>query len=728
MNKPLIPFPVDTNKTSLFKINAPFSLECGKKFDALTISYSTYGQLNQARDNVIWVCHALTADANPKDWWQGLVGKHDLFNPDDHFIVCANVIGSPYGSTSPLNCDEDKRFDAFPQVSIRDNVKAFIQLRKHLSIDKIHTLIGGSMGGHQAMEWAISEPEIVENLILLATSAKLSAWAIAFNQSQRLALLADRTWGEKSATAAKKGLKAARSIALLSYRNHNAYNHTQSDDFDFHRINKAVSYQNYQGDKLVNRFNAYSYYAITQSMDSHDVGRKRGGIEPALAQIKAKTLVIGIDSDYLFPLEDSQVLADFIPHAKLEVITSNFGHDGFLIEHKKISQAIEKFYTPQKNSQQTIGLFGLGCVGQGFVQLNQTNPNLPQIKSIAVKHEFKARKLAYDKITTNQHQLLNDVHIDTIIETINNDEQAYRIAKSAVLNGKKFISASKKMIAENLAEIIDWNKNNKHSFLYEAAVAGSIPIIRNLDLYFEQCQNQSIKAILNGSSNYILTQMHKTNKTYTQALSEAQVKGFAETDPIADVGGFDAKYKAVILAAHAFGVVIHPDEVKNFGIQNISITDIDYAKEQNCCIKQVVTITKTNQGIAITIMPELVPFDSELGKTDNEDNLIIVKNNDTEFNFKGAGAGSIATGTAVIADLKASVDDYQYSYSINPLLKIDNDFEIKVCFKKHHDNAIDSDAIKAKSIEEIGDYLIVKTQYSELSKLKAQQFILGKSA
>ncbi len=686
----------------------------------MTISYSTYGQLNQARDNVIWVCHALTADANPKDWWQGLVGKHDLFNPDEHFIVCANVIGSPYGSTSPLNCDEDKRFDAFPQVSIRDNVKAFIQLRKYLGIDKIHTLIGGSMGGHQAMEWAISEPEIFENLILLATSAKLSPWATAFNQSQRLALLADSGWGKKSATAAKKGLKAARSIALLSYRNHNAYNQTQSDEFDFHRTNKAVSYQNYQGDKLVNRFNAYSYYAITQSMDSHNVGRNRGRIESALAQIKAKTLVIAIDSDYLFPLEDSQVLAEFIPDATLEVISSDFGHDGFLIEHKKISQAIEKFYTPQRNSRQTVGLFGLGCVGQGFVQLNQINSDLPQVKSVAVKHEFKARKIAYDKITTNSHQLLNDVHIDTIIETINNDEQAYRIAKSAVLNGKKFISASKKMIAENLPEIIDWNKNNKHSFLYEAAVAGSIPIIRNLDLYFEQHQNQSIKAILNGSSNYILTQMHKTNKSYSQALAEAQAKGFAEINPIADVGGFDAKYKAVILAAHAFGIVVHPDEVKNFGIQNISKADIDYAKEQNCCIKQVVTITKTSQGIAISTMPELVSSDSELGKTDNEDNLIIIKNNDTKFNFKGKGAGSIATGTAVVADLKVSVNNYQYCYVIDEGLSLDNDFEIKVRINKQN-----SHEKLGRIKEENKTHKIVTCNYRQLTSLQQNStFIL----
>ena len=352
-----------------FQIERAFDLECGDVLSQLTINYSTYGKLNADKSNVIWVCHALTADANPKDWWQGLVGKDDFYNPEEYFIVCANVIGSAYGSTSPLDCDLDKRYEQFPTISIRDNVNAFIELRKHLKIDSIHTLIGGSMGGHQAVEWAILEPNVVEHLILLATSAVMSAWSTAFNQSQRLAIQADESFSKRHPEAGESGLKAARSIALLSYRNNQAYNQTQVDTYDFNRTTKAVSYQNYQGDKLVSRFNAYSYFALTKTMDSHDVGRNRGGVEQALSLIKAKTLVIAIDSDILFPIEDSKVLEKWIPNSKLQVIESDFGHDGFLIETTKISKCLGNFYTQKHNLSENkgaIGMVGLGCVGQGL--------------------------------------------------------------------------------------------------------------------------------------------------------------------------------------------------------------------------------------------------------------------------------------------------------------------------------------------------------------------------
>ena len=342
---PLVqPYPEKSQSSHSFTIHDRFKLECGESFEKLTISYSTYGQLNEQANNVIWVCHALTADANSKDWWPGLIGDDDLYNPEKYFIVCANIIGSAYGSTSPLNCDTDKRYAQFPQVSIRDNVLAFELLKEYLGIIKIHTLIGGSMGGQQAMEWAIHDSEICQNLILLATSAVMSPWAAAFNQSQRLAIEADGSWTQPDVQAASSGLKAARSIALLSYRNGCAYNSTQEDTFAFDKKLKASSYQTYQGEKLVKRFNAYSYHALTRTMDSHDVGRGRGGITQALSAIIANTLVIGISSDVLFPIQESEVLAENIPNAQLERIDSDFGHDGFLIETNKISSCIEAFY------------------------------------------------------------------------------------------------------------------------------------------------------------------------------------------------------------------------------------------------------------------------------------------------------------------------------------------------------------------------------------------------
>jgi len=700
-----------------FKIHDPIELESGESLRNLTISYSTYGQLNSDASNVIWVCHALTADANPKEWWAGLVGKNDLYNPEDYYIVCVNIIGSAYGSTSPLNCEDKKRYHNFPHISIRDNIIVFDKLRQYLGINKIHTLIGGSMGGQQAIEWAIIDDNICKNLILLATNAVMTPWAVALNQSQRLAIKADQSWGKKHENAAKSGLKAARSIALLSYRNNQAYNNTQGDIFGFNKTVKAVSYQDYQGDKLVNRFNAYSYYALTKTMDSHDVGRDRGGVAMALKSIKANTLVIAVSSDLLFPIEDSELLAEHIPNAELIVIESDFGHDGFLIETVKIGNSIKKFYQSHADTKphKNIGLFGFGCVGQGVYQLLQ-NSNIPnQIKSIAVKNEFKARKTGHELITTNHYQLFQDTQIKTVIEVINNPEQAYNIAKFSINSDKNFITANKKMVANNLAEIIGWNKENKATALYEAAVAGSIPIIRNLDTYLDYKYTDNIRAIVNGSSNYILTQMFKNNSSYDDALKQAQDSGFAELDPIDDVGGFDSKYKSVILAAHGFGLLCHPDEVKNFGIQSIQTSDIQFALDNKITIKLVASIKRNeDKGISVTVMPQFVENSDELAKIDNENNLVIVNNNETDFLFNGAGAGSIATGTAILADLRASQNNYRYQYHIDKNLGINNDFDVKVYINKRCFN----EKIERKIITETYNYLIVELNYQELISMK----------
>lgn len=327
----------------------PFQLESGKKLPELQLAYHTYGKLNAKKDNVIWVAHALTANSNVFDWWKGLFGENNLFNPKEHFIVCANILGSHYGSTNPLSINPDTGnpyYHHFPEITVRDIVNSLELLRQHLGIEKINTLIGGSLGGQQALEWAILRNDIIDNLIVLATNAQHSPWGIAFNETQRLAIKADRTWFNNAPDAGLKGLKTARAIALLSYRNYNTYKTTQSEDKSENLGDlKASSYQNYQGEKLVNRFNAYSYWYLSKAMDSHHVGRNRGGIENALHQIKAKTLVIGISSDLLFPVEEQKFLAKHIPNAIYTEIDSLYGHDGFLIETEKISNEIVKHFT-----------------------------------------------------------------------------------------------------------------------------------------------------------------------------------------------------------------------------------------------------------------------------------------------------------------------------------------------------------------------------------------------
>lgn len=335
----------------LFKYNKPFQLESGKSLPEFQLGYTTLGKLNATKNNVIWITHALTANANPEEWWNGLVGKGKFYNPETHFIICANVLGSPYGSTNPLSVNPqtgNKYYHNFPELTIRDLVAALDLLRQHLKISSIHTLLGGSLGGQQAVEWAIQQPTVFENLFLIATNAQHSPWGIAFNETQRLAIKADRTWFSYSDDAGLKGLKAARAIALLSYRNYETYQVSQEDLEEKTDDFNASSYQNYQGEKLVNRFNAYSYWQLSKVMDSHNVGRNRGGIASALSKIKANTLVVAISSDVLFPVAESNILSKGIVNCQLSIINSLYGHDGFLIETQQLATLFENFYINQK--------------------------------------------------------------------------------------------------------------------------------------------------------------------------------------------------------------------------------------------------------------------------------------------------------------------------------------------------------------------------------------------
>lgn len=332
-----------------YQHNQPFTLESGAILPTLTIAYNTWGKMNELCDNVVWVCHALTANSDVADWWPHTVERNRFLDPEKHFIVCANFLGSHYGTTGPLSInstDGKPWYGSFPRFTIRDMVHAHQLLAKHLGISRVKLLIGSSVGGFQVLEWCVMESDFAQNAVLIATASRTLPWLAAFNESQRMAIECDPTFGDASPEAGSVGLGVARSIALISYRGENAYNTTQDDldtdglDMFTRRVN---SYQRHQGKKLQQRFNAYSYYRLTQAFDSHNVGRGRGGEVSALASIKAKCLVVAITSDIIFPIEDHQIMVDNIPDVRFEVIDSDFGHDGFLIEYEKLDKIIQSF-------------------------------------------------------------------------------------------------------------------------------------------------------------------------------------------------------------------------------------------------------------------------------------------------------------------------------------------------------------------------------------------------
>ncbi len=329
-----------------FVFSDTFELESGVVLSGFQLAYTCMGELNEEKTNVLWVFHALTANSNVIEWWPGLVGNNKIIDPQKYFVICVNMPGSCYGSIGPVstNPSVESYYHTFPFFTTRDMANAYKLLKDNLGIKKIAIGIGGSMGGQQLLEWAIIEPELFDVIIPLATNAKHSPWGIAFNATQRMAIEQDNTWKSKTETAGIEGMKVARSIALLSYRHYDTYQNTQTD-IDANKLvdYKSESYQRYQGEKLATRFNAFSYYFLSKSMDAHNVGRSRDSVESALQKITAKTFVIGITTDILFPVQEQIYLFENIAKAHMELIKSPYGHDGFLTEGEKINDLILNF-------------------------------------------------------------------------------------------------------------------------------------------------------------------------------------------------------------------------------------------------------------------------------------------------------------------------------------------------------------------------------------------------
>jgi len=327
----------------------PFEFEAGGRLDSMRIVYHTSDREYVPGQKVVWICHALTGNSNPEDWWPQMVGPGKFFDPEEWYVVCAAMICSAYGACGPFteNPATGKPWLLdFPRTSVRDMVNSNIRVRKHLGIESIDLLVGPSIGGFQAAEWGVMEPDVIKNLVLLATDTRVAPFATAFNESQRMAIKADPSFFEcKGLEGGREGLKCARSIALISYRTLKGYNYTQEEgDPDALFADRAASYQRYQGQKLVDRaFDAYSYWYLTYALDSHNVGRGRGGEAAALGTVKARTLVVSIDSDLLFPAERGRVSASCIPGAEFIELKSIYGHDGFLIEREPLIAIFNNF-------------------------------------------------------------------------------------------------------------------------------------------------------------------------------------------------------------------------------------------------------------------------------------------------------------------------------------------------------------------------------------------------
>jgi homoserine O-acetyltransferase len=361
---------VKTQTVRLFGDRTAFTMDCGRTLPSVTVAYETYGTLNRAGDNAILVCHALTGNAHaggfttddPRSagWWEPLIGPGRGLDTDRYFVVASNILGSCYGSTGPssVNPETGRSYAlTFPQMTVRDMVRVQKALIDVLGITALRTVLGGSLGGMQTLEWALLYPEVVRSIIPIGTAVRHSPWCIGLNEIARQAIMNDPKWrnGEYYEHGQPhQGLSLARQVAMISYRSDLSFmrrfkrdrrkGETREVRFDESNIFEVESYLHYQGDKLVQRFDANSYLYITRAMDLHDVGYGRGPVQEVLGSVTVPALCVGISSDVLYPVHEQKGLASGLPRAVYREIQSEDGHDAFLIEYQQMAALIKKFF------------------------------------------------------------------------------------------------------------------------------------------------------------------------------------------------------------------------------------------------------------------------------------------------------------------------------------------------------------------------------------------------
>lgn len=378
------------------------------------------------------------------------------------------------------------------------------------------------------------------------------------------------------------------------------------------------------------------------------------------------------------------------------------------------------------NKKLKLGLFGFGVVGQGLYDvLHKTKGINAEVAKICVKHQGKSRPISADYFTFDKNEILNDDSLDVVVELIDNADEAFEIVSAALKKGKAVVSANKKMIAEHLDELYALQQKHNVSLLYEASVCGGIPIIRNLEEYYDNDLLDSLEGICNGTTNYILTKTSDEGLSYEEALKQAQQLGFAESNPTLDVKGYDAKFKLTILVNHTFGLFVKPEDIFNFGIQNLSFADSTYAKEKGYKIKLIAHTYRIDNKVVAYVIPKFIQPHDWFYDVRNEFNAVQLGAafSDKQF-FLGKGAGGHPTGSAVLSDISALSYNYRYEYKKvkqNGVIPFSNDHDLNLYIRFADEKILDElgvHDISQRFTSNETKYVIGKVKLSKLLAAK----------
>lgn len=667
------------------------TLESGAHLASLAVRIRLEGELAPARDNLVLVVHALTGTVAATTWWKGVVEAGGAIDPTRHAVLTTNLLGGCDGTTGPTNDAPD----TLPPITTRDQAAVLARVLDVLQVEQPLLVCGGSLGGQVTIEFAASFPHRVRAAVALAAPAAQTAQGLAWNAIMRRAI---------ALGGVDEGLALARMVGMLSYRTpaglEQRFGRTQRADGTF----QVNSWLHAHGDKLVARFDATSYVALINAMDTHDVGRGRGGIAAALAPVAARLTGVGIPGDQLYPAESVSEWTD-AADARYIDLHSLHGHDAFLIEAEAVSvilrDAITRAWRVSANTATTtpvstapattapavtttsasgtaagvavgtlrVALAGCGHVGGGLLDLiaaRRADDTPIRVERVLVRDPALARPALTNAIArglapdtaciTNPAALLSD-DIDVLVEAIGGTGLARALVEAALRRGIRVVTANKALLAERGPELQALAQANKTRIDFEGAVAGAIPIVRCVRSGAAGVGITSFSGILNGTSNFVLDRL-ADGESLNDAVATAQRLGYAEADPTRDLSGEDAEDKLRVLAWLAFGV--HPAtlSVERQGIDAESAEWAAQVVREGDRVKLIASCTREDGVIVARIRPARVAHDDPWARVSGPNNRIVVESDSAgAMVFAGAGAGGRATAGAVLSDVLRSVTE-----------------------------------------------------------------------
>ena len=584
-------------ETRWYVPSGPVLLESGARLERLQVAYRTWGRLSPAGDNAVVVCHAFTGSADADRWWSKMFGPGRALDPERDFVVCANILGSCYGTTGPSSADPATGrpyLGSFPAITVRDMVRVQGELCRALGVRRVRSAIGGSLGGMQVLEWALLFPEMVQSIVPIASSARHSAWAIGLSEAQRQAIAADPRWAGgryDPADPPAAGLAAARMMAMCTYRGWESFEERYGRRPQAADLFAMESYLRYQGQQLVDRFDAATYHALTRAMDTHDVARGRGEFEAVLRSVRQPALVVTVDTDVLYVPEEQRVMARHMPAARLERLESPHGHDAFLIHVDELSALVADFrdrvegrVAPRPAARRSSGgqgvsllVLGKGKVGAPLLdQVREQAGALASDYDIALKvvGVGDRRGLAFDEHGLDLSRWREAVAeapavgpfrmpeaaavLDrlarlpgAVLVDLTADAGLVPVYEEAFRRGIHVVGANKLPLATRTAERDRLSAARRQAhvhFHYETSVGASLPLLGTLrNLVRTGDRVLSVEGSLSGTAGYLLAEAEK-GTPLSLALRWARELGYTEEDPRDDLSGLDSARKAVILA------------------------------------------------------------------------------------------------------------------------------------------------------------------------------------